>query len=92
MFSGDVASPLVRTATVIGENSPSPNERVSASSAWRLGTRSGRMLPSGALNFTPSHGDPSATSSTSVGTATASGRRITPRARRAQRPCSLGSS
>ena len=89
MFSGLVAGPSVRTAMLIGPNEPSPNASVSASSACRLGTRSGRTLPSGALKRTPSHGVPSATKSAKVGSATASGRRMTARARRAHGPCSF---
>ena len=89
MFAALVTGPSVRTAAVMGLNDPSPNASVRASSAWRLGTRSGRMLPSGALNRTPSHGVPRAIKRASVGRATATGRRITARARRAHGPRSL---
>ena len=73
-------------ASVSGANSPSPNAPASRSKAARDGTLGGRIVESGALKRTCRNGEPSSSRSASVGTRTATGRRMTQRARRAHGP------
>ena len=89
-MSGDVAGPVVRIARTIGANSPSPKFAVSRSKAARDGTSGGRIDASGALNRTCRKGEPSISRNASVGTSTATGWRITRRARRDQAPSVRG--
>ena len=84
--SGSVAGPGVRIARTIGANGPGPNSSVSRSNDCRDGTDSGRIRASGALNRTCRNGVPSSSRTASVGTSTATGRRMTHHARRDQRP------
>ena len=74
-----------------GANSPSPNSRASMSYASRDGTDGGRIVASGALNRTWRNGRPRTSRSARVGTSTATGWRITRRARRAHGPSAPGS-
>ena len=85
-MAGSVAGPSVRIASVSGANSPSPNVAASRSNAARDGTDAGRIVESGALKRTCRNGAPSTRSRASVGSRTATGRRMTQRAHRAHGP------